>query len=345
MSKLRLACLLALGSLHLVAQTSGVQGIIHGSARRGHTGCGRLHHQSGDRRQPQNALTGYRRLCIRAVTARDVHAGSPKPWIPLVRATSSPPGEHACEPRHQARDRAGKRNGERNRRSGCHQHAERDDRQSVHGNADPPVAAANAQRGGSSQPSAGVSPTGEVLGAGAIRTTFMLDGVDANDSQAALDFGGFRAALPVPLDSVQEFRTTVAGRAPIRAAPPVDRSLWSRRVDRTSITDLYMSTIATRSRPRTTGSAIARASLARTWCAISTELRSAAGSSRSRFLLRELGRAQGPNGDSDESHSSVRDIQAGHRAVPDEQRPDRLVDAGRSDRGGPDSRSAQARTT
>lgn len=76
----------------------------------------------------------------------------------------------------------------------------------------------------------GVTPTGEVLGARRDQNNVMLDGVDANDNQnsginsttSTLTNGsnangvpgesGFNAALPVPLDSVQEFRVTVGGQ-------------------------------------------------------------------------------------------------------------------------------------
>uniref|UniRef100_Q02AQ7 TonB-dependent transporter Oar-like beta-barrel domain-containing protein n=1 Tax=Solibacter usitatus (strain Ellin6076) TaxID=234267 RepID=Q02AQ7_SOLUE len=54
----------------------------------------------------------------------------------------------------------------------------------------------------------GVAPTGEVIGARADQNNVTLDGIDVNDNQGA---SGFNAVLPVPLDSVQEFRTTVAG--------------------------------------------------------------------------------------------------------------------------------------
>ena len=75
----------------------------------------------------------------------------------------------------------------------------------------------------------GVTPTGEVLGARRDQNNVTLDGVDANDNQnsginassSTLSNGsnangvpgeaGFNAALPVPLDSVQEFRVTVGG--------------------------------------------------------------------------------------------------------------------------------------
>ena len=78
----------------------------------------------------------------------------------------------------------------------------------------------------------GVTPTGEVLGSRRDQNNITLDGVDANDNQnAGLGVlgrdtklalpgmngqgndrvSGFNAALPVPLDSVQEFRVTVGG--------------------------------------------------------------------------------------------------------------------------------------
>jgi hypothetical protein len=82
----------------------------------------------------------------------------------------------------------------------------------------------------------GVTQTGEVLGSRRDQNNITLDGVDANDNQNAglgvlgrnstlalpgfnggsagsgLDrASGFNAALPVPLDSVQEFRVTVGG--------------------------------------------------------------------------------------------------------------------------------------
>ena len=72
----------------------------------------------------------------------------------------------------------------------------------------------------------GVTATGEVMGGRRDQNNITLDGVDANDSQTAgiSRFGpgngsnagspgdkGFNAALPVPLDSVQEFRVTTSG--------------------------------------------------------------------------------------------------------------------------------------
>ena len=79
----------------------------------------------------------------------------------------------------------------------------------------------------------GVTPTGEVVGARRDQNNVMLDGIDVNDNQTAglenpngsapipgYNFSssgnfredGFNAALPVPLDSVQEFRVTVGGQ-------------------------------------------------------------------------------------------------------------------------------------
>jgi hypothetical protein len=54
----------------------------------------------------------------------------------------------------------------------------------------------------------GVAPTGQVSGARPDQNNVLLDGVDVNDNQGA---NGFNSVLPIPLDSVQEFRTTVTG--------------------------------------------------------------------------------------------------------------------------------------
>ncbi|MDX2269993.1 MAG: TonB-dependent receptor [Bryobacter sp.] len=56
---------------------------------------------------------------------------------------------------------------------------------------------------------AGVTQTGEVLGARRDQNNVVLDGADVNDNQSA---GAFTSVLPVPLDSVQEFRVTVGGQ-------------------------------------------------------------------------------------------------------------------------------------
>ncbi|MGA7411275.1 MAG: carboxypeptidase regulatory-like domain-containing protein [Bryobacteraceae bacterium] len=75
----------------------------------------------------------------------------------------------------------------------------------------------------------GVTPTGEVLGGRRDQNNITLDGVDVNDNQNAgiaiskgtsqgsnangtAAVAGFNSVLPVPLDSVQEFRVTVAGQ-------------------------------------------------------------------------------------------------------------------------------------
>ncbi|MDE3196561.1 MAG: carboxypeptidase regulatory-like domain-containing protein, partial [Acidobacteriota bacterium] len=71
----------------------------------------------------------------------------------------------------------------------------------------------------------GVTQNGEVMGARRDQNNIMLDGVDNNDNQNPLSgqngtnpsansgttTQGFNSALPIPLDSVQEFRVTVAG--------------------------------------------------------------------------------------------------------------------------------------
>jgi len=79
----------------------------------------------------------------------------------------------------------------------------------------------------------GVTQTGEVLGARRDQNNIILDGVDVNNNQTSgirnaltngtqYDSGstgitgntpGFNAALPIPLDSVEEFRVTVAGQS------------------------------------------------------------------------------------------------------------------------------------
>jgi hypothetical protein len=55
---------------------------------------------------------------------------------------------------------------------------------------------------------AGVAPTGLVVGARPDQNNVLLDGVDVNDNFGA---DGFNSVIPIPLDSVQEFRTTIAG--------------------------------------------------------------------------------------------------------------------------------------
>ena len=58
----------------------------------------------------------------------------------------------------------------------------------------------------------GVSSTGQVLGARPDQNNVTLDGVDVNDNRGTTTNNGFNAVLPIPLDSVQEFRTTIAGQ-------------------------------------------------------------------------------------------------------------------------------------
>src|SRR5205085_2090855 len=82
----------------------------------------------------------------------------------------------------------------------------------------------------------GVTASGEVMGARRDQNNITLDGVDVNNNQnsglvaqatATITGGyqgsnangsttnsGFNAVLPIPLDSVQEFRVTVAGEGP-----------------------------------------------------------------------------------------------------------------------------------
>ncbi len=55
----------------------------------------------------------------------------------------------------------------------------------------------------------GVSSGGQVLGSRPDQNNVVLDGADVNDNRGA---NGFNAVLPIPLDSVQEFRTTIAGQ-------------------------------------------------------------------------------------------------------------------------------------
>ncbi len=77
----------------------------------------------------------------------------------------------------------------------------------------------------------GVTSTGEVMGSRRDQNNVTLDGVDVNDNQnsgiggnadigsvqgsnanGATTIAGFNSVLPIPLDSVQEFRVTVAGQ-------------------------------------------------------------------------------------------------------------------------------------
>jgi hypothetical protein len=55
----------------------------------------------------------------------------------------------------------------------------------------------------------GVSSGGQVLGSRPDQNNVILDGADVNDNRGA---NGFNSVLPIPLDSIQEFRTTIAGQ-------------------------------------------------------------------------------------------------------------------------------------
>ena len=50
------------------------------------------------------------------------------------------------------------------------------------------------------------------MGARPDQNNVTLDGVDVNDNRGTTANNGFNAVLPIPLDSVQEFRTTIAGQ-------------------------------------------------------------------------------------------------------------------------------------
>jgi hypothetical protein len=55
----------------------------------------------------------------------------------------------------------------------------------------------------------GVASSGQVLGARADQNNVTLDGANINDNRGS---NGFSSVLSIPLDSVQEFRTTIAGQ-------------------------------------------------------------------------------------------------------------------------------------
>ena len=55
----------------------------------------------------------------------------------------------------------------------------------------------------------GVASSGQVLGARPDQNNVVLDGANVNDNQGK---DGFNSVLQIPLDSVQEFRTTIAGQ-------------------------------------------------------------------------------------------------------------------------------------
>jgi hypothetical protein len=59
----------------------------------------------------------------------------------------------------------------------------------------------------------GVASSGQVLGARPDQNNVTLDGANINDNRGATQTnGGFYTVLQIPLDSVQEFRTTIAGQ-------------------------------------------------------------------------------------------------------------------------------------
>jgi hypothetical protein len=95
----------------------------------------------------------------------------------------------------------------------------------------------------------GVSSGGQVLGSRPDQNNVLLDGADVNDNRGA---NGFNAVLPIPLDSVQEFRTTIAGRARIRATRRAVRSRSLPKAAPISFTVRPANTTATRiSKPKT----------------------------------------------------------------------------------------------
>jgi len=106
----------------------------------------------------------------------------------------------------------------------------------------------------------GVTSTGQVIGAKADQNNVTLDGIDVNDSQGT---NGFNAVLPIPLDSVQEFRRW-PGRVRIRAVPREGRYRSPPKAVPTPSMDRSMSSIATSRRRPTTGSRTAPESRART---------------------------------------------------------------------------------
>jgi hypothetical protein len=56
----------------------------------------------------------------------------------------------------------------------------------------------------------GVTPLGEITGARRDQSTFLLDGVDVSDNYSGSGATGFRAVIPLPVESIQEFRAIVA---------------------------------------------------------------------------------------------------------------------------------------
>ena len=124
----------------------------------------------------------------------------------------------------------------------------------------------------------GVTPTGEVLGSRRDQNNITLDGVDANDNQnAGLGVlgrnttlalpgmngqgndraSGFNAALPVPLDSVQEFRVTVGGQGADQGRSSGGQVTLVPRAGPISSMARLTNLIATRFFPQITGSTTA----------------------------------------------------------------------------------------
>jgi len=53
-----------------------------------------------------------------------------------------------------------------------------------------------------------------------------MGGYQGSNANGANINSGFNAVLPIPLDSVQEFRVTVQEKAPTRGDRPADRLRW-----------------------------------------------------------------------------------------------------------------------
>ncbi|SPE41832.1 exported hypothetical protein [Candidatus Sulfopaludibacter sp. SbA3] len=144
----------------------------------------------------------------------------------------------------------------------------------------------------------GVAPGGQVLGSRPDQNNVLLDGVDVNDNQGA---NGFNAVLPIPLDSVQEFRTTVAGMG----------------------ADMGRSAGGQVTIPRGCGALGAGAQSVR-------RLTGRAGAEKQSILLLQLRRAKGPQRKFEDGHCSHQHLRAGHCAGPVKRRADRIVEpAGR----------------
>ena len=147
----------------------------------------------------------------------------------------------------------------------------------------------------------GVTPTGEVLGARRDQNNITLDGADVNNNQnsglvaQATGTGtggyqgsnangsqvnsGFNAVLPIPLDSVQEFRVTVAGDGANEGRSSGGQVVLVTKSGTNQFTALFTNTIAIPSPRPTRGSTIRPACRCSRWCAISSAARSAARSS------------------------------------------------------------------